>query len=259
MMIDSHCHLDYLVKKGYAIPDIIKRAQDNNVTGMITISTTLNNIDQVMSIAHENENVWCSVGVHPDHVAEDGVPSLQDLLSYTSNPKVVAIGETGLDYYRTTEFKAQQKESFIHHIQASQESNLPVVVHTRDADEDTIDIIRAEYKNKPYKGLIHCFTASFDLAKAAMDIGFMISISGIVTFKSAKDLQESVKKIPLEHLIIETDSPFLAPVPYRGKVNEPAYVKETAQFLADLKGISLEKLMEHVNTNMKTVFPKIYT
>ncbi|RCX00451.1 TatD family hydrolase [Marinomonas foliarum] len=257
MLIDTHCHLDMLdlAPHNNDINSVIDAAYQKGVRQLLTISVDLNKMDTVLGFT-QREGVYASCGVHP--LQNKGLVTDEELLrKYAADPKVVAIGETGLDYFyeASTEAREAQKISFMHHLKAAGDLGLPVIVHTRNAKEDTLSLIR-QYGNRESAGVLHCFTEDYDMAKAALDENYLISISGIVTFKTAQDLKETVRKLPLESLIIETDSPYLAPVPYRGRKNEPQYVSEVAQYVADLKGIRYEALLEATAQNFHRVFSK---
>jgi len=256
MLVDSHCHLDRLKLDKYDgdLSRALAAAAEQGVEKMLCVGISLENREAVVSIAEQYEQVVASVGVHPLDV-EAGLASEQDLLSWAEHPKVVAIGESGLDYYYSDQTKALQQESFAIHLRAASQAQLPVIVHTRDARQDTLDMIK-EHGNEESAGVLHCFTESWDMAKAAMDMNYYISLSGIVTFKNAKELQDVARKMPLDRLLVETDSPYLAPIPYRGKPNEPAYVKEVAQFVADLQGVSYQQLIEATGENFHRLFSK---
>jgi len=254
-MIDSHCHLNY---KGLVEDQagVIARARAAGVTAMLNISTREREWDAVIGVAEHERNVWASVGIHP-HEADDhtGIDTAR-LVAIAAHPKVVAIGETGLDYYYEHSDRIQQQTSFRVHIDAARQTGLPVIVHTREAEDDTAAILREEAERGAFSGVIHCFTASDAFADIALDLGFYISISGIVTFRNARALQETARRIPGERLLIETDSPFLAPVPHRGKVCEPAFVADTARMLAELRGVSVEELGEQTSRNFYDLFTK---
>ncbi|WP_150291312.1 TatD family hydrolase [Sphingobium estronivorans] len=255
MLIDSHCHLNY---KGL-IEDqqnVLERARAAGVRLMLNIATRESEWDDVLSTALREPDVWATVGIHPHEADEHPHIDTAKLVERASHRRVVGIGETGLDYYYDHSDRERQQRSFRAHIVASRETGLPLIVHTRDAEEDTLAIMRDEMGKGAYTGVIHCFTASGAFADAALELGFYISISGIVTFKSARDLQETAARLPLERLLVETDSPFLAPVPHRGKPCEPAYVADTARFLAQLRGESLEQLAEATSANFHTLFSK---
>ena len=255
MFIDSHCHLNYkgLVEDQAAV---IERARAAGVTTMLNISTRESEWDDVVGVAERHPDVWASVGIHP-HEA-DAHPDIDTakLVDRAQHPRIVAIGETGLDYYYDKSDREQQRTSFRSHIAAARETGLPLIVHTRDAEEDTVSILTEEMKTGAYTGVIHCFTASDAFARTTLDLGLYISISGIVTFKNAKDLQSTAATIPQDRLLIETDSPFLAPVPHRGKPCEPAFVVDTARFLADLRKTGLDDLAQITRDNFHRLFSK---
>ena len=256
MLIDSHCHLNY---KGL-IEDqknVLERSRAAGVDLMLNIATRESEWDAVLGTAVREPDVWATVGIHPHEADEHPHVDTDKLVARASHPRVVGIGETGLDYYYDHSDRERQQHSFRAHIAACRETGLPLIVHTRDAEDDTIRIMRDEMEQGPYSGVIHCFTASGAFADAAMALGFYISISGIVTFKSARDLQETAARLPLDRLLVETDSPFLAPVPHRGKPCEPAYVADTARFLAALRGESVEQLAAATSANFRTLFSKV--
>ncbi len=255
-IIDSHCHLNY---KGLNddVKAVICRANDRNVQLMLAINTKIKEFDEVHQIALENDCVYATVGVHPHEAENEQGIALDALLERAQNPKIVGIGETGLDYYYDNAPRDLQRENFRTHIHAAQETGLPLIVHTREAEGDTWEIMSEEMTRKPYTGVIHCFTASTDFAQKALSLGFYISLSGIVTFKSAKDLQDSAKIIPLDKLLVETDAPFLAPVPNRGKTCEPAFVADTLTFLSDHLNVPAADLMQKTSENFFKLFTKI--
>jgi len=253
ILIDSHCHLNMVAEKE-DLDVIVKRAIASDVAYMQTICTTLEELPEILHIAEKYDNIFASVGVHPNEVRE--VVSSEIIVSLTRHPKIIGIGETGLDYYYSTDNKDNQSLSFNNHIQAAQQTNLPIIVHTRDAEQDTIDILTNKMQESPFSGLIHCFTASENLAQKMLDIGLYISIAGIITFKNAQSLQDIIRFIPLERLLIETDSPFLSPVPMRGKSNEPAFVKYVAEKIAEIKGITLEEVAKVTSQNFTNLFSK---
>ena len=255
MLVDSHCHLNYkgLVEDQDAV---IARARAAGVGTMLNISTRASEWDAVIATAERDPDIWATVGIHP-HEA-DAHPDIDTgkLIAAASHPKVIGIGETGLDYYYDHSDRDRQKSSFRSHIAASRETGLPLIVHTRDAEQDTAEILADEMGKGAFTGIIHCFTASADFAEKALALGLHISLSGIVTFKNAKDLQETAKNIPEDRLLVETDAPFLAPVPHRGKTCEPAYVADTANFIAGLRGISREELESRTSDNFFRMFLK---
>ena len=255
MFVDSHCHLNY---KGLVEQEreVLNRARSAGVHAMLNISTRESEWDAVIGLAEREPGVWASVGIHPHEADQHGDITSEKLIDKSRNPRVVGIGETGLDYYYDYSDREQQKACFRQHIVAARETGLPIIVHTRDAEDDTAQIMRDEMEQGAYTGVIHCFTASADFARKALDLGLYISLSGIVTFKNAKDLQDVARTVPDDRLLIETDSPFLAPVPHRGKTCEPAYVASTAQFLAELKNVSIEHLADITTENFYTLFNK---
>ena len=254
-LIDSHCHLNYagLVERQ---DNVLANARTRGIAGFLNISTRQKEWDDVIGAAIRNDDVWATVGVHP-HEA-DAHPDLgaAALIDATQHERVIAIGECGLDYYYDKSDRAAQRERFQAHIEAARATGLPLVVHTRDAEEDTANILTREVGQGGIAGVLHCFTGTAELARKALDLGFYISISGIVTFKNAKDLQETAKGIPLDRLLVETDSPFLAPVPHRGQTCEPAFVADTAAFLAELRGEPIEELAEATTGNFFRLFNK---
>lgn len=256
MLIDSHCHLDRINLDKYpnGLEDAVNAAQARGVSQMLCVCISEENKDQVLSIAQRFHNIHASVGIHPSDVKQ-AVIEEKVLHDWAQNDKVVAIGETGLDYHYTREFEVSQRQSFARHLRVAGELALPVIVHTRAAQEDTIALIR-EHGNEDSAGVMHCFTESWEMAKQALDLNYCISISGIVTFKNAADLRDLVRKVPLDRLLVETDSPYLAPIPYRGKPNEPKYVREVAEFIAELRGVSFEALAESTSENYLRLFPK---
>lgn len=257
MLIDTHCHLDKLDLTPYGndLNGAIDAAYEKGVRQLLSISVDLQDRETLIGYT-KREGVYASCGVHPLHT-EGLLTESHTLLELAQHEKVVAIGETGLDYYYedSPAVHAAQKNSFAIHLQVAGQLGLPVIVHTRHAKEDTLSLIR-EHGNADSAGVLHCFTEDYDMAKAALDENYLISISGIVTFKTAEELRETVRKLPLDALLVETDSPYLAPVPYRGKKNEPKYVADVAQFVADLKGIRYEELLEATAKNFHRVFSK---
>ena len=254
MFIDSHCHLDRVKLDPYQgdLALAIEAAHEQGVDTMLCVAIDLKHIDEVLSIAARFPSVYASVGVHPTSLeCED--PSVERLLALAESDKVIAIGETGLDYYYGKDSRDIQLARFKNHLLASNQSKKPVIIHTRDAKQDTLSYIK-EYSDPDVAGVLHCFTEDLDMAQQAIESNFYISFSGIVTFKNAKELQEVAKALPLERMLIETDSPYLAPVPFRGKSNEPKYVPEVAKFIATLKNISVEQVAEQTTQNFKTLF-----
>lgn len=256
MLIDSHCHLDYLARDG-DLDDVVARARRAGVGRILTICTKVSEFDGITAIADRYDDVWCSVGIHPHEAASEPPMDAERLVEMAKHPRVAGIGETGLDYFHGHSPRERQQAQFRAHIAASRESGLPLIVHTRDADGDTADILHDEHAKGSFTGVIHCFSAGRELAERALDIGFYISLSGIVTFKKAEDLRETVKVLPLDRILVETDAPYLAPVPRRGKRNEPSYVVHTAAAVAELKGIEPVALAERTSDNFFNLFNKV--
>ena len=255
MLIDSHCHLDF-PELASDENGVLARARNAGVGGMLTIGTRLDQFEPVRAIAERHANVWCSVGVHPHEAKEEGQRTPDRLVEATRHPKVVGIGETGLDFYYEHSPRAEQAESFRAHIAAARLTGLPLIVHTRDADAETGDILEDEFAKGAYGGLIHCFSSGRRVAERALALGLYVSISGIVTFKAAGELRDIVRDIPLDRLLVETDAPYLAPVPRRGKTNEPAFVAHTAAKVAELKGVSPAELAVATTDNFFRLFAK---
>lgn len=256
MFTDSHCHLNY---KGL-IEDqagVIARARAAGVGAMLNISTRESEWDAIVATAEADPEIWASIGIHPHETDAHPDVDTAKLVAKAQHAKVVAIGESGLDYYYDHSDRDRQRASFRAHIAAARDTGLPLIVHTRDAEDDTAEILADEMAQGTFTGVIHCFTASGAFAEKALEIGLYISISGIVTFKNAKDLQETAKRVPEDRLLIETDSPFLAPVPHRGKTCEPAFVADTARFLAKLRGVEVEGLAEVTTRNFRALFTKV--
>jgi len=256
MFIDSHCHLDFPEFQA-RLPEVLGNMQSAGVTHALCVSVDLPDFPNVLKLAQDHSNLYASVGVHPDY-EDTPEPTLEFLVETAlKHPKIVAIGETGLDYYRmgdrSYESMEWQRERFRTHIRASIATKKPLIIHTRSASDDTIKILKEEGAEQ-IGGVMHCFTESYEVAKAAMEMGFFISFSGIVTFKSAIELQDTCKKVPLERMLIETDSPYLAPIPYRGKTNEPAWVSKVGEFISNLKGIPLEMLAKQTSSNFFQCF-----
>ena len=256
MLIDSHCHLDF---PDFA-PDLdgtVERARAAGVGLMLTIGTKLREFPGVLAIAERYPDVWCSVGVHPHEAAEEGDVTTDHLIELARHPKVVGFGETGLDFYYEHSPREAETRSFRAHIAAARETGLPLIVHTRDAEPETADILAEEMAKGPFTGLLHCFSSSRTLAEKAVALGFHISLSGIVTFKKSDDLRMTASRVPLDKLLVETDAPYLAPVPMRGKRNEPAFVAHTAALLAETMGISAEALATATSANFLRLFTKV--
>jgi TatD DNase family protein len=255
MFIDSHCHIDF-PELSARMAEIRAKMEENRVTHALCVSVDLPDFPRVLALAEQYPNFYASVGVHPDY-EDTPEPTVEQLVDLARHPKIVAIGETGLDYYRLEGDLEWQRERFRTHIRASRATGKPLIIHTRAASEDTIRIMREEGAGTDKggaAGVMHCFTESLEVARASMAMGFYISFSGIVTFKSAKDLQAVALEVPLEQMLIETDSPYLAPVPFRGRMNEPGYVSHVAEFIAKLKGVSVEQVAEATSANFFTLF-----
>lgn len=252
MLVDSHCHLDFPELRA-DLPGILSRMGDNGVTHALTISTTLETFPAVRQVAHDLPNVWCSAGVHPDERRDGREASLEELLALADDAKVVAIGETGLDYFRVEGDTEWQRERFRTHIRAARRCGKPLVIHTRAAADDTLRIMREEGAGE-VGGVMHCFTETAQVADAALAEGFHISFSGIVTFKNATGLKDVARRVPLDRMLVETDSPYLAPVPHRGQQNQPAFVKHVAEEIARLRGISFEEVAGATTENFFRLF-----
>ena len=249
MIVDSHCHLNN-PKLIDQIDDVIKRAQQVGVGVLNTICTKTSETETLKQIASKYPNVYCTVGVHPHEVEKQEIITVEELVKLADHPKVIGIGETGLDYYYEHSKRELQIKSFINHIHAAKRLDLPVIVHTRDADQALLEILQ----NETFRGVLHCFTSTKELAYAALDKGLYISISGIVTFKNATHLQEIVKLVPLDRLLVETDAPYLAPNPMRGKTNEPAFLRHTVDFIAGILGVAPRELEDRTTKNFYDLF-----
>ncbi|TEA77614.1 TatD family hydrolase [Allopusillimonas ginsengisoli] len=254
MFVDSHCHLNF-PELADNLPDILERMKQNDVRYALVVSVNLPAWQGLMDMVAPHDNLFASVGVHPDY-QDTTEPTVEQLIALSQSPKVVALGETGLDYFRLVEPLSWQRDRFRTHIRASRETGLPLIIHTRAASEDTLRIMKEEGAAQ-YGGVMHCFTESWEVAQAAMEMNFYISLSGIVTFKNAKDLQEVARKVPLDRLLIETDSPYLAPVPHRGKMNDPSKVMHVAEKIAELRGISVAEVAQATTDNFFNLFNKI--
>lgn len=255
MLVDSHCHLDF--------PDfaperdaVIARAIAAGVGTMVTISTHVRRFDQIRAIAEAHPEVWCTVGTHPHHAAEEPDVGIDELLRLAAHPRCIGIGEAGLDYHYDRSPRDIAERVFRTHIAAARASGLPLVIHARDADEDMIRILREEARRGPFKAVLHCFSSGAALARAGLELGFLVSFSGILTFKRSEELRAIAAEVPLDRLLVETDAPYLAPQPWRGKRNEPAYVAHTASVLADVKGVSSEIMADQTTANFFRYFDK---
>lgn len=255
MLVDSHCHLDFddLYSQ---LPYVVARAGEAGIGIMLTIATHMEGYPKVLSIAEQHENIFCTVGIHPHSAELDADVTTEQLVELAQHPKVVGIGETGLDYFYDNSPRDTQRTLFRRHIAAARKTGLPLIVHTRDADDDTLEILQDEYEKGAFPGLIHCFSASAALAGACVAMDMSISVSGIATFKTAEPVREALRAVPLENLLVETDSPFLAPIPHRGKTNEPSFVVHTAEKLADIKGVSASEIEETTTDNFFRLFSK---
>ncbi len=256
MLVDSHCHLDFPDYEG-SVDAVVARARAAGIGTCLTIGTELKRFRGVLAVAETFPDVWCSVGVHPHESEKELLDTPAALINATAHPRVVGIGETGLDYYYQHSPRDPQRQNFRAHIAAARQTGLPVIVHTRDADDDTIAILEDEMRKGIFTGLIHCFTGTRRLADAALALGMYISVSGIATFKNSGALREVIATVPLDRLLVETDAPFLAPVPHRGKTNEPAFVVHTAALLAGLKDISPAELAAATTDNFFRLFRKV--
>ena len=255
MYIDSHCHINF-PDLAARLPEIFGKMTENAVTHALCVSVNLPEFPSVLAVAEQYPHVFASVGVHPDY-EETPEPSVEQLVTLANHPKVIAIGETGLDYYRLTGDLTWQRERFRVHIRAARATGKPLIIHTRSASADTIRIMQEEGAGTDAGGpggVMHCFTESQEVADAAMAMGFFISFSGIVTFKSARDLQAVARAVPLSHMLIETDAPYLAPVPHRGRTNEPGLVRHVAEFIAQLRGVPVEQIAEATTANFFRLF-----
>jgi len=256
MLVDSHCHLDF-PEFSADLDGVVGRARSVGVGICVSIGTELARFPGVRAVAERFDNVWCSVGVHPHESAKEELDGASALIEAAAHPKVVGIGETGLDYYYEHSPRDPQRANFRAHIAAARVTGLPLIVHTRDADDDTIEILRDEMGKGAFTGLIHCFTGTKRLADAALELGLYISVSGIATFKNSQGLRDVLQGVPLDRLLVETDAPYLAPVPHRGKTNEPAFVVHTAAMLAALKGVSDTALAGATTANFLSLFRKV--
>jgi TatD DNase family protein len=251
MFIDSHCHINF-PEIANNLDEILANMRTNQVTNALCVSVDLDKFPEILALAEQHDNIYASVGVHPDYELEKE-PTQEELVRLANHPKVIAIGETGLDYFRLHGDLEWQRNRFRTHIRAAVETNKPLIIHTRSASADTLRLMQEEGADRT-GGVMHCFTESMEVALAAIEMNFYISFSGIVTFKKAMELKEVAKHIPLERMLIETDSPYLAPVPFRGKLNQPAYVKHVAEEIAKLRGISVEEVGAATSANFKKLF-----
>ncbi|MDV7338590.1 TatD family hydrolase [Terasakiella sp. A23] len=255
MLVDSHCHLDF---PDFAedFDEVLARADEAGVKTMMTICTYVTKFDQVHDIAKAHDNIYCTIGIHPHNADSEPEVSVEDLTGPAASDKVIGFGETGLDYFYEHSPREIQQKQFRTHIEAARKLDLPVIIHTRDAEEDTLRIIEEEMAAAPFKGLIHCFSASKAFADRMVELGLYISISGIITFKKAEELREAIKDVPLDRLLVETDAPYLSPIPKRGKRNEPAFTAYTSAKVAEVKGVSEEEMATQTTDNFFTLFSK---
>jgi TatD DNase family protein len=255
MLIDSHCHLDF---ETFApeLDAVVERARKAGVGGFLTICTRLTEFEHVRSIAERFDDVWCTVGIHPHEAASEPATGASRLVELTRHPKVIGIGEAGLDYYYEHSPRDRQRAVFRDHIEAARLSGLPLIVHSRDADKETVELLEEGATKDGLSGVIHCFSSTAYLAERALALGFYISLSGIVTFRNAGTLRNIARSIPAERLLVETDAPYLAPVPHRGKRNEPAFVAHTAAFVAELRGVDPDTLANESTSNFHRLFAK---
>ena len=255
MLVDSHCHLDF-PKLAEDRDGVLARAEEAGVKVMQTISTKLSGLPEILEIAEAHENVWCSVGVHPHNADQEGPAGPELLLEHVNHPKVIGIGEAGLDYFHNNSTPDNQAAGFRAHIEASRESGLPLIVHTRDADDVTLAIMKDELSNGRYEAVIHCYSSSPALGYEAVEHGFYLGLGGILTFKRSEELRETIANVPLDRILLETDSPYLAPEPYRGKKNEPAYVAYVAAKLAEVKQVGISEVETATTDNFFRLFSK---
>ncbi|CAN1492443.1 TatD Mg-dependent DNase [Burkholderiaceae bacterium] len=256
MFVDSHCHVNF-PELAAQMPDILERMKNNGVGRALCVSVNLPDWPGLLKLVEQHDELYASVGVHPDY--EDTIePTVEDLIERSVHPKVIAIGETGLDYFRLTGDLSWQRERFRRHIRAARQTQLPLIIHTRSSSQDTLDIMKEEGAQEA-RGVMHCFTESWEVAQASMDLGFYISFSGIVTFKKATELQDVARRMPLDRILIETDSPYLAPVPHRGKLNDPSKVIHVAEMIATLRGTTTKEIEDASTNNFFNLFNKLKT
>lgn len=258
MIIDTHCHLDVIEDEHQlAAAEIIANAKANGVLVLQTICVEVSKFARLLAYTQQFPEVFCSVGIHPCNIATEAKLNVEELLAYAQHPKVTGIGETGLDYYFPDYIASAQRENFVTHINAARIAQLPLIIHSRAADADMMDILEVEMKNGEFPALLHCFASGKQLAYKALDLGMMVSFSGIVTFKNALEIQEVAKAVPVDRILVETDAPFLAPVPYRGKMNQPAYTRNTLEFLAELREVPIEQLSLSTVQNTMQMFSRM--
>lgn len=256
MLVDSHCHLDFPDFES-ELDDVVARAGTAGVGLMVTICTRVRQFERIRAVAERFDNVYCSVGTHPNNASEEPDIPVEEIVALTNDPKVVAIGEAGLDYHYDHAKVEDQKPVFRRHIEAARQTGLPLVIHSRDAEEDTAEILEEEMARGPFKAILHCFTSRRELAERGLALGLYVSFSGVLTFKKSDDLRAIAADIPMDRLLVETDAPYLAPVPNRGKRNEPSFVSHTAKVLADVKGVSEEEIARVTTENFLRLFAKV--
>jgi TatD DNase family protein len=256
MLVDHHCHLDF-PQLAEDRAGVLARARAAGVAVMVTISTRIKKLPELIAIAQAHDNVYCSVGTHPHNAHEELDISIEDIVRLSEHPKVVAIGEAGLDYFYKHSTPEAQEEGFRRHIAAARATGLPLEIHARDADADAARILEEEHEKGAFPAILHCYTGGPDLAARALALGLYVSFTGVVTFKKSEALRDIVKSVPLDRMLVETDSPYLAPVPYRGKTNEPAYIVHTAKKLAEVKGVTCEELAAATTANFFRLFGKV--
>lgn len=254
-IVDSHCHLDFPDFDG-EIQELVSRAEEAGVKRMVTICTKLRNEPSVRKIAEEFETIYYAAGTHPMSASSEPLATIDELIKISQHPKMVGIGETGLDYYYTAESAEIQKKSLIIHIEAARETNLPLIIHSRAADDDMAQILKGEYQKGHFKCVMHCFSSSLELAKLSLDLGFYLSMSGIITFKKSTELREIFKYAPIDQILVETDSPYLSPVPHRGKRNEPSFTAHTAEVGATIYGVDYSTFANQTTNNFNKLFSK---
>ncbi|MCJ8322430.1 MAG: TatD family hydrolase [Rhizobiales bacterium] len=256
MLVDSHCHLDFPDFE-HELPQVIQRAHDAGVGIMTSISTRIKQFDKIHNIALEHEHIYCTVGTHPCNAQDETDISVEQIIEYTSNPKVIGIGEAGLDYFHDQSFKAEQDLVFRNHIEAARQTGLPLIIHSRNSDDAMAAILNEEMQRGEFKLLLHCFSSGIELCKTGLDLGAFVSFSGIVSFKNAANVHEAAKLVPIERILVETDAPYLAPTPHRGKRNEPAFVTHTAEALANVKQIDIKKVHNATTQAFFDLFSKV--
>ncbi len=256
MLVDSHCHLDF-PDFAEELDDVIARAESAGLGRMVTICTRVRKFDQVLAVAERFENVFCSVGTHPHNAHEELDITAEEIIKLSQHEKVVAIGEAGLDYFYQKDHAIAQAQGLRNHISAARQTQLPLVIHSRDADEDMISILQEETEQGAFPFVLHCFSSGRALAEAGIKLGGYVSLSGILTFKNSQEIRDIAADVPMDRLLVETDAPYLAPMPYRGKRNEPSYVVETAKVLAETKGVSVDEIWQATTDNFFRLFNKV--